>query len=39
MSIAKRGRLYVNGGIKPDHWGGAKAGHFGVCALEREALR
>ena len=29
----------VNGGTKPDHWGGAKVGQFGVRALERAALK
>ena len=30
--------LGVNGGVKTCHWGGAKVGQFGVCALERAAL-
>jgi catechol 2,3-dioxygenase-like lactoylglutathione lyase family enzyme len=25
----------VNGGVKTCHWGGAKVGHFGECALDR----
>ncbi len=29
----------VNGGVKTCHWGGAKAGQFGVRALERVALK
>ena len=31
--------LGVNGGVKTCHWGGAKAGQFGVRALERAALK
>ena len=36
--LAQFTELRVNGGVKPCHWGGAKAGQFGVRALERAAL-
>ena len=30
--------MFVNGGVKSCHWGGAKVGQFGGRALERVAL-
>ena len=39
MLLATRRFKNVNGGTKPDHWGGAKVGQFGVRALERAALK
>ena len=33
------GPFNVNGGVKTCHCGGAKVGQFGVCALERAALK